>query len=92
MTHCLLPMLLQRPHKSAIINVSSRAIETLSGFIPVYSATKAYNYALSLSLQDAYKDKIDVLTVTPHGVKTQIWPGHQAFTISAQTHGKAVID
>ena len=47
---------------------------------------------MSLSLQDAYKEKIDVMAVTPHGVKSQIWPGHQAFTISADTHGKAVID
>lgn len=92
MTHIMLPMLLERPQKSAIINVASVAAETLSGFVPIYSATKSYNLALGLSLHDSYKDKIDVLTVTPHGVKSQIYPGHQAFTISAATHGKAVID
>ena len=70
MTHLMLPMLLERSSRSAIINVSSRATETASGFIPIYSATKTYNLALGLSLQEAYKDKIDVMVVTPHGVKT----------------------
>ena len=88
----MLPNLLERHGRSAIINVASIAAEHLSGFVPVYSATKAYNLAMGLSLADGYKDKIDVMTVTPHGVKTQIWPGHQAWTISAETHGKAVID
>ena len=83
MTYLMLPMLLERNSRSAIINLSSRAHETVSGFIPIYSATKTYNLALSLSLEDSYKDKIDVMAVTPHGVKTQIWPGHQAWTISA---------
>lgn len=92
MTYLMLPMLLERPSRSAIINVSSRATETLSGFIPIYSATKSYNLAFGLSLESAYRDKIDVLTVTPHGVKSQIWPGHQSWTVSAQTHGKAVIN
>lgn len=92
MTHSLLPMLLERKSRSAIINLSSICTENLDGFIPVYCATKSYNLSLGLSLHDAYKDKIDVMTVTPHGVQSQIWPGHQAFTISAQTHGKAVVD
>ena len=70
MTHLMLPMLLERSSRSAIINVSSRATETLSGFIPIYSATKTYNLALGMSLQEAYKDKIDVMVVTPRGVRT----------------------
>ena len=76
MTYLMLPMLLERTNRSAIINISSRATETLSGFIPIYSASKTYNMALGLSLEEAYRDKIDVMVVTPHGVKTQIWPGH----------------
>ena len=92
MTYLMLPILLERPSRSAIINLSSLAAEELSGFVPIYGATKSYNLAMSLSLHDSYKDKIDVMAVTPHGVKTQIWPGHQSWTISAPTHGKAVID
>lgn len=76
MTHLLLPKLLERPERSAIINLSSRAVESPSCFIPIYGATKTYNLALSLSLHDAYGQKIDVMAVTPHGVKSQIWPGH----------------
>ena len=70
MTHCLLPRLLERPSRSAIINVSSVAAETMSGFLPIYTGTKTFNLAMSRSLHDAYKDKIDVMAVTPHGVKS----------------------
>jgi len=70
MTYLLLPKLLERPARSAIINLSSIAYKHLSGFIPVYSAAKTYNLALSLSVADSYKDKIDVMAVTPHGVKS----------------------
>ena len=76
MTYLLLPRLLEREARSAIINLSSIATEHLSGFIPIYSASKTFNLAMSLSLADAYKHKIDVMAVTPHGVKSQIWPGH----------------
>ena len=70
MTHIILPKLLERPNRSAIINVSSVAVEHRNGFIPIYTATKAFNLTLSHSLGDAYKDKIDVMAVTPHGVKS----------------------
>ena len=70
MTHLMLPMLLERSSRSAIINVSSKASDTLGGFIPLLVSTKMYNLSLGMSLQDAYKDKIDVMVVTPRGVKT----------------------
>ena len=70
MTYLMLPMLLERNSRSAIINLSSRAAEAPDGFIPIYAATKTYNLALSLSLEDSYRDKIDVMAVTPHGVKS----------------------
>ena len=70
MTRLLLPRLLERPYRSAIINLSSVAYEHLSGFVPIYSATKSFNLALSNSLHDAYYEKIDVLAVTPGGVKS----------------------
>jgi hypothetical protein len=43
-------------------------------------------------MQDAYANKIDVLTVTPASVKTQMNPGTGDFTVQAPAHGKAVID
>ena len=70
MTYLMLPMLLERSSRSAIIHVSSRSAEVPNRFIPIYCATKTYNLALGLSLQEAYKDKIDVMVVTPHSVET----------------------
>eukprot|EP00759_Apiculatamorpha_spiralis_P030509 PhF_6_TR32169/c0_g1_i3/m.47733/K10251/HSD17B12, KAR, IFA38; 17beta-estradiol 17-dehydrogenase / very-long-chain 3-oxoacyl-CoA reductase len=57
----------------AIINLSS-----VSGYVPfsllsVYAGTKAYNREFSLSLAgELTKNKIDVLTVTPNGVATNM--------------------
>lgn len=48
MTKLLLPRLLSRkPKKSAIINIASRSAQVMSGFTPIYCATKSYNLALS---------------------------------------------
>ena len=58
----------------------------------MYCSTKRYNFALSKCMLDAYADKLDVLTVTPASVKTQMNPGTGAFTVQADVHGKAVID
>jgi len=74
MSMFLLPRLLKGESRSAIINVSSVVAlpptSKLAGIIPVYSATKAYNLALSQAMFNQYKDKIDVMTVTPSSVKT----------------------
>ena len=88
----LLPRLLQREKRSAVINLSSKAAFYTRGTMPMYCSTKRYNLALSRCMQDAYADKIDVLTVTPASVKTQMNPGNGAFTVQASEHGKAVID
>ena len=66
----MLPRLLLRSSRSAVINLSSIATFEPGGMVPVYSATKAYNYGLSAAMKDNYSDKIDVLTVTPASVKT----------------------
>ena len=67
MSMFVLPRLLARESRSAMINVSSVCHYSPGGMVPVYSATKSYNFALSESMRDAYSSKIDVLTVTPHG-------------------------
>jgi len=65
--------LLEREGRSAIINVSS-----LSSYLPVgncfaiYTATKLFNHSLSLSLAEELRGKIDVMSVTPGGVKTNL--------------------
>ena len=70
MTYLLLPRLLKRKERSALINISSRSAFSSEGFLPLYCATKAYNLSLSRCLNSSYGDKIDVMTVTPHGVET----------------------
>lgn len=70
MSMFMLPRLLKRESRSAVINVSSICHFKPTGMLPVYSATKSYNFALSQSMQNQFKDKLDVLTVTPSGVKT----------------------
>ena len=52
MSMFLLPRLIARDARSAIINVSSAAAVTPAGMLPVYSATKAYNWALSSAVQN----------------------------------------
>ena len=70
MSMFLLPKLLSRESRSAMINVSSVAAYNPGGSVPVYCATKSYNFVLSECMRDAYSEKLDVLTVTPSSVKT----------------------
>lgn len=65
MSMFMLPRLIARESRSAMINVSSIVYYSPGGMVPVYSATKSYNYALSESIRDAHSDKLDVLTVCP---------------------------
>jgi len=91
-THALLPVMLQRSSRCAIVNLSSRAALVMHPLFPVYSGTKAFNYSLSTALRNAYSDKIDVLTVTPASVKSGMNPGNGLFTVTPEMHGKYVID
>ena len=75
MTHALLPKLLERKGRSAIINVSSIATEICSGRSTLYTSTKSYNLHLSGCLHNAYKDKIDVIGVQPSGVESNLFDG-----------------
>ena len=47
MSMFLLPKLLKREKRSAVINLSSKAAYFARGFMPMYCATKRYNLALS---------------------------------------------
>lgn len=78
--------MLARESRSAIMNVSSVAVYYPGGSLPVYCATKTYNCMLSQCMELAYADKIDVLTVTPANVKTQMNSGRYMFTVTAESH------
>ena len=88
----ILPRLLRREKRSAVINLSSKATFFTRGWMPLYCATKRYNYTLSKCMQDSYSEVLDVLTVTPASVKTLMNPGTAKYTVQAPEHGKAVID
>ena len=88
----VLPRLLQRQHRSAVINVSSSTYYTPGGMVPVYSATKAYNFALSEAMRDQYGGKLDILTVTPASTATQMNSGRYVYSVSAESHAKATIN
>ena len=70
MSMFLLPKLLGRESRSAIINISSRSAYYPNGQMPIYCATKSYNWVLSECMRDVYSEKIDVLTVTPASTKS----------------------
>ena len=92
MSMFLLPRLLARESRGAIINVSSVAALSPGGMVPVYSATKAYNLSLSECMRDAYGDKLDVLTVTPANTATQMNSGRYLFSVSAESHARQTIN
>ena len=88
----VVPRLLARQARSAVINVSSVCALWPGGMVPVYSATKAYNFALSVAMRDQFSDKIDVLTVTPNSTATQMNSGRYLFSVSAESHAKTTIN
>ena len=70
MSMFMVPKLLAREKRSAIVNISSDTYYNPGGMVPVYSATKAYNFTLSRAMEAAYREKIDVLTVTPSNTRS----------------------
>ena len=97
MSYFIVPRLLKRTSRSAIINISSNAHlssgQGVYAMMPVYSAVKSFNFTLSQAMTYAYKsDNIDVMTVTPAGCKSQMNSGRYIWSISAERHGKAVIN
>lgn len=94
MSMFLLPKLLARSSRSAIINVSSVVAHKpyIMGILPVYCATKSYNWTLSEAMRESYSDKIDILTVTPANTHTQMNPGIRVFSVTAVAHAVATIN
>ena len=58
--------------KCAMINVSSVNSYELNKLKPVYCATTAFKANFSKAIEDLYKDKLDVITVCPSSVATQM--------------------
>ena len=94
LTHELLPRLLRRKQKSAIINMASMAGLIPSPFIAVYSATKAYIRFFSLALEKEVGDKVDVLAGEPSVVKTNMSKrvDHGFFSVEPERLVKRLLD
>ena len=58
----------------------------------LYTATKSYNHILSSGIEEWYGDKVDVMTVIPRQIETNMNPVGYMFTVSPKTHAKSVID
>jgi len=72
-TRKIVPRMLKRPQRSAIINLSSvSALYPWPSLVPVYGATKAFVDILSRSVSEEVEEKIDVMTVRPCGVSTDL--------------------
>jgi len=89
MTRFVLPVMLKRTSRSAIIDISSVCAHLPgTGSLPIYSATKAFNLLLSQSVAVAHKDKIDVLTVTPNSTTSNMNSGRYLFSVEAHSHAE----
>jgi len=94
-SHFFLPRFLNRwknfGARSAIINVSSSNTFFSVLKMTPYSATKAYEHALSQGIQ-AENPHLDSLTVYPFSVKSNMNPGLAPGTITSAQCAKSIID
>jgi short-subunit dehydrogenase len=82
--------------KCAIVNYSSLLTQIIKPNFATYAATKAYNDVFARSLQVEYSQSqevdLDVLTVYPGNVKSQMNSGRYTFTTSAENHARSVVN
>jgi 17beta-estradiol 17-dehydrogenase / very-long-chain 3-oxoacyl-CoA reductase len=76
--------MLKREKRSAIVNLSSVAGEYPLPFISVYSATKAYNDFFSQSIEMEYSQKIDILSVKPLYVESNMSKMKKSCTVASK--------
>jgi len=95
-TRAIVEKLLKRNEegkKSAIINLSSICALTDNTGVCVYGAAKAYNLSLGRAMNALYSSKgIDVLTVHPGPVNTQMYRGTGPGRIQSPEFASSVIN
>ena len=84
MSNYIIPYMLKREKKNAIINVSSIAGEHAIPYISTYSATKAFNDFFSRSIGMEYPDQIDVLSLRPMLVESQLSKEKKSCTVASR--------
>lgn len=71
LSHHIIPRMVARPKKSAVINLSSMSAVHPTPYFSAYGATKIFNDYLTKALQEEHKN-IDFLSVKPNFVDTEI--------------------
>jgi len=63
----------KRERRSAIINMASGVVHTGGlKYFSMYSSTKYFNHMFSLAMAEEFKDKIDIMSLTPGEVSTNM--------------------
>jgi len=70
MLNTFIPKMLERNEKSLIVNIGSNLGDFPTGYMSLFSATKAFNNTLSRSLKQEFGDRIDVVTALPGPLDT----------------------
>ena len=81
MSHNVIPQILKRKHRSAIINISSFSAEHPIPYVSNYSATKVYNDFFSRAIEMEYQHKIDILSVRPLLIETNMSKQKKSCTV-----------
>ena len=93
MSRRLIPSMLKRTKKSAIINLSSITGVNPVSILATYSATKSYVDTLSRMIEEDVRGKIDVFSVRPDAVSTPMIrnPKIGKYIISPETAASGVL-
>lgn len=86
MSHHMIPLMLKRKQRSAIVNISSFSAEHPIPYVSNYSATKVYNDFLSRAIEMEYQHKIDVLSVRPMLIETNMSKQKESCTVVSKNN------
>ena len=84
MSHFMIPRMLKRKERSAIVNISSFSAEHPIPYVSTYSATKVYNDFFSRAIQMEYEHKIDILSVRPLYIETNMSKQARSCTVASK--------
>ena len=84
LSHYIIPKMLERGPRSAIINISSFSAEHPIPYASTYSATKAFNNFFSQALEMEYSHKIDILSMRPLYVESNMSKQQKSCTVASK--------
>jgi len=78
--------------RGAIISLSSVMKEMLTANDLLYCSAKSFNYSFSETLRLEYGDSLDIMTVLPRSVRSNMNPGVWMFSVTSEQHVKACLE